>query len=207
MATRAVTQGVQGRPITPGGSDPEGRLITSPGLHYSMLPRPEAKRALPHLPRERRLQAPALVRVFRELAERRSPWPLYLWGGVGTGKTRGVLAESDWIDWRYGIWYGSVSSLARAYGEVQLSEAGLERLNGELWRCDLVAVDELGIKAPTDHVFESLAMLADLRDRRPTIWISNLSPERLIDTYDERICSRLLCGTVLELRGKDRRIR
>ena len=45
----------------------------------------------------------------------------------------------------------------------------------------------------------------DLAGRVASIYISNLSPQQLHTAFDDRIASRLLCGTLHELDGNDRR--
>jgi chromosomal replication initiation ATPase DnaA len=188
------------------GNAHAARSISSGPLHYGLCERSEARKVLPKIPRSIYRQHSDLTQAFTLLQSEELHWPLYLWGAVGVGKTFGVLAEMDWIDDRYDLWFGSVTSLSRAYAEVQLKENDVKELIASLWRCDLVGVDELGLKTPSDHVLEALTMLADARGRRPTVWISNLSPSRLVSTYDDRLASRLLCGTVLELSGVDQRM-
>jgi hypothetical protein len=39
------------------------------------------------------------------------------------------------------------------------------------------------------------------------IYISNLEPEAIARVYDDRIASRLLCGTWYKLDGEDRRLK
>jgi DNA replication protein DnaC len=81
-----------------------------------------------------------------------------------------------------------------------------------LWRAveqaDLVVLDELcGRSKETELEYQAVKRLAGLRDLKPAIYVSNLPPEALRDTYDERIYSRLACGTVFKLDGKDRRFK
>lgn len=70
----------------------------------------------------------------------------------------------------------------------------------------LVVVDELAVRATdTDREYAAVARMADLREHRPSLWISNHRPEVLREAYDARVYSRLTCGTVVALNGRDRR--
>jgi hypothetical protein len=44
-----------------------------------------------------------------------------------------------------------------------------------------------------------------MRKGRPVVIVSNHDLRKLSEIYDERIVSRLSAGTVLEIRGQDRR--
>lgn len=67
----------------------------------------------------------------------------------------------------------------------------------------LVIVDE--VARITEREYLGMKRLADIRYRGPTLWLSNLSPEMLRGQTDDRLYSRLCCGTVVEVVGPDQR--
>ena len=70
----------------------------------------------------------------------------------------------------------------------------------------LLVVDDLGIGGLTDDQFAIIWRLTDIRQRLPTIYTTNYSPEQLRERYDPRIVSRVCCGTIIEVVGADRRL-
>jgi DNA replication protein DnaC len=100
---------------------------------------------------------------------------------------------------------------AARYGKgIILPGASLEITEGHLWRRfgrdQLLVVDDLGVGGFDETAYEILWRLADIRQRLPTIWTSNLSPDKVRSELDPRIHSRVCCGAVIELAGKDRRL-
>jgi hypothetical protein len=74
----------------------------------------------------------------------------------------------------------------------------------------LVVLDEIGARQKvTDLHYSAVKEFADVRELDHSgvaIYISNLEPMQLANVYDDRIASRLLCGTWYKLDGKDRRM-
>jgi hypothetical protein len=74
----------------------------------------------------------------------------------------------------------------------------------------LVVLDEIGARQKvTDLHYSAVKEFADVRELDHSgvaIYISNLEPAQLAAVYDDRIASRLLCGTWFKLDGKDRRM-
>lgn len=144
-------------------------------------------------------QVPVILRShFRWLCQGNADWPLLLYGGVGTGKTCGALALCDYCD---DTVYATADRLAD----------GIWPDDQCLWRrlreAALVVIDELGTREKVnDRQYTAVKQAADARDMRPTIWISNLTPEQLVQAYDDRVVSRIARGTVLELEGDDQRM-
>lgn len=111
--------------------------------------------------------------------------------------------------------YWTARDLVREYGDcvrgrLQTS-LGYEIFPGDFWRSikggALLVLDEIGCRSEvTDHHYETIVEFADHRVRKPTIYLSNLRPTDLGQMYDDRVVSRMICGTVLELEGKDRRL-
>jgi hypothetical protein len=71
-----------------------------------------------------------------------------------------------------------------------------------------LAVDDIGAATPNDWVSEAIYHLANERRANglTTVWTSNLSPQKIRDTFGAAIASRILGGVVIETSGKDRRI-
>jgi len=174
----------------------------------------KASRHLPHLPRSPG-QIDAGLRVWlRRLISAEAPWPLLLHGPAGTGKTCVGLCLLDWAGgeyWTAAGWcalmieaqQGRIYTGAPGYGAMVLAE-DLWRLAG---RAALVVLDELGCRERvSDWHYEQVKGVLDARAGRPLVVISNLAPGKLATLYDDRIVSRLGCGTIVELGGKDRRV-
>jgi hypothetical protein len=180
------------------------------------------REGLVQLRRERpRAELPDVRRVWGEIDEQlrvmlddlafgHCPWPLYLWGPAGSGKTRAALCMID----RWGGWYTTarefVSQALAAYrGELTYS-TGYRRTEKEFWLqwsdANLVVLDELATREASDYVFETVKHAIDAREGRPLIGVSNLSLNDLHGTYDDRVASRLAAGTVYRLQCSDRRL-
>ena len=71
-----------------------------------------------------------------------------------------------------------------------------------------LAVDDIGAIEPNEWVREALYHLANERraNNRTTVWTSNLTPQKIRDTFGGAIASRILGGAVIETSGNDRRI-
>ena len=158
---------------------------------------------------------PAVVgKSFEELIRGKAPWPLFLYGPAGTGKTCAGLCLLD-----------------HAWGEfwtaATLAQTVIEVMHGRLtwhhegrtgnytlttfWRrlatAPLIVLDEIGCRdRVSDHHYECVQRLLDDRAGMPLIAISNLDREKLAGLYDDRISSRLSVGTVVHLTGDDRRL-
>lgn len=156
-------------------------------------------RAIKEIPRRLDLVAPELRRVFRGLVSGELRWPLYLHGLVGTGKTLAALCLHDHVP---GARYVTVEKLADAV--VAQNDREWTRLRENR----LVVLDELGARQrDTDLHYTAIQRLADIRElrNRVAVYVSNLSIVELAALYDDRIASRLSCGTRFELKGADRR--
>jgi DNA replication protein DnaC len=142
------------------------------------------------------------------------PWPLFIHGPAGTGKTCAALCLLD----HAGGAYFTVASLCQEVIDSQLGRLHWchEGRSGTLWPYmfwrkvrgePLVVLDELGCRDNvSDHGYETIKQLLDERQGRPLIAISNHSLQTLEKIYDDRIASRLAAGTVVELQGADRRL-
>lgn len=140
---------------------------------------------------------PALQHKLMELATGHGDWPLYLHGDTGVGKSCAAAALVN-----------RTANAPYLLAE-QLCDA-VYAPHAHPWPCikdaELVVIDEVGLRPAQDQrAFLAMDQAARLREHRPTIWISNHGPDRLRQLFDDRLYSRLTCGTVIELTGPDRR--
>lgn len=135
-----------------------------------------------------------LQQTFIRLTKGRAPWPFYLWGAAGVGKTYAAFWLLNQVD-------------RSAYLTVENLTGIIWQRDASLWRIiaqtPLAVIDEIGARG--DHEYLAIKRAADLREEKPTIWISNLTPAELLAAFDDRIFSRLCCGTLLGVSGFDQR--
>ena len=137
---------------------------------------------------------------------------LYFYGGTGLGKTHLSLAIAGAVTENgsqviYGSWQGFLARL-----EEQKFTAGqsMEPLHEALTSCDLLILDDLGAEFVTAFAISCLHQILNTRLNRglPTIISSNLSPDQLISTYNDRITSRICgCYELFPFQGRDQRLK
>lgn len=154
---------------------------------------------------------PALRKVIRAVVSGDAPWPLFVGGSTGTGKTCAGLCL---IDHSPG-WYLTASTLCESVilamkGQLFTADGrriGLNAYWESLATSTLVVLDELGSREKiTDHHYDCCKRLLDDREGKPMMCISNLNLDQLSALYDDRVASRLSAGTVFYLQGEDRRL-
>ena len=155
--------------------------------------------------------------VFKRLVKGESRWPLFLHGGVGTGKTRAALALCDVVQESEQPTFSADTGVrydhSPAYFTFEEICTAVMQDDVPKWRAVehaiLLAIDELGARANVgDLQRTTLQRILDEREERRNrvaVYISNLTPNQLAQLYDDRIMSRLTCGTVFKLVGADRR--
>lgn len=157
----------------------------------------------------------ALRQTIRLLVDGEAPWPLFLHGPAGTGKTCAALALLDYAEGEYLTAEGMAARLIESQqGRLTWYKDGH---GGNLWpehvwreyRCaPLVVLDEIGARERvSDHHYDCVKRMLDERDGWPLVVISNMDTGQLVRVYDERVVSRLAAGTVVRLEGEDRRLR
>lgn len=151
-----------------------------------------------HIPRIESRINPALRDLLVRLASGAADWPLFLYGATGRGKTCAALWLLDSVPMSlYRTVDGCIRDLLRRDEEVWASNRGYI----------LAVVDELGLRSmENDLEYAAIKRMADCREHRPTIWISNHAPERISSIYDDRIYSRICSGTWFHLEGADQRM-
>lgn len=176
--------------------DPAARLARD--RFHKLKVQPPKATIFPQMSRTGTRIAPALLDVFAKLVLGELPWPLFLHGSIGTGKTRAALYLCD-----------SVES-ARYYTAEDIADAIMAHgCVPDMTRQSLIVLDELAerVKA-SDLGYQAVKRVLDARERwnhYAAVIISNFAPDELEQSYDGRIVSRLKAGTVFELKAKDRR--
>ncbi len=154
---------------------------------------------------------PSLRKTIRLLAAGKSPWPLFLWGEPGTGKSCAALCLLD----RAGGFYFTAGTLAEEVLMVNKGEAQYpsgQRLTPlgfwrEIMSTALVVIDEVGTRSKVgDWQYDCLKRVLDAREGMPLVVIANHSLADVASLYDDRVASRLAAGTVHQLQGEDRRL-
>lgn len=164
------------------------------------------------------------------------PWPLYLFGDAGTGKTCASLVMLDHMGvdalggrltscseplrpWLAG--FIDVRSIAGIkistdkgryrWGDKDGDEtARWDRLLRIIARRPLVVLEELGVgREAADFKLDSLLEVLDhLANEpvRPFVVTSNMKPSEIASVYDDRVADRILCGTVHKMIGQSKRM-
>lgn len=151
-----------------------------------------------------------------------APGGLYLWGGVGRGKSWQAVAVLK-QRWLHAFRSGSMMSFLW-WQEAVLAEAMRDaarqgtvgELQGALLACNVLVVDDLGTARTTEFAKEQLLLAISQRYDmvRPTIFTSNLSLGKLaermsgdgVDETGDRIASRIAESCrVVHVQGVDRR--
>lgn len=172
---------------------------------------------LPNLDRRGALIEPSLMATLRGLCEGQLDWPWFLYGAAGLGKTYAGL----WLcDYTRGL-YLTAPGLAETVIEAQQGrlcssdhapgrsyDVTVPMFWDKVQRRPVVVLDELGSRDKvTDHQYECVKRMLDLREGKPFVAISNKDVKTLAALYDDRVASRLVAGTVTRIQGQDRRVK
>jgi hypothetical protein len=106
-------------------------------------------------------------------------------------------------EWAYRVSTGKTLHIEHEAGQlVELDE----RAFWTRWSTpELVVIDEIGLQSTKAHV-EVMWRLLEERQGKPTIFTGNLDEDAVVQTYDDRIFSRLRNGMWIEVVGLDRRV-
>lgn len=153
-----------------------------------------------------RAHHPEAADLLNHAVNGRRPWPLFVVGDVGSGKTRLGLVLLDMFGGLYytrKLWVERVNDAQ--FRRLQ-SKAGFTLSPGEVrleWsRASLTVMDELGTTSKvTDFAREEVQLCLDARFGKPAVYISNMDLATIGTLYDDRVASRLSGGTILHLTG------
>lgn len=158
--------------------------------------------------------ADSLRATIRGCINGEQAWPLLIFGPAGAGKTSAALCVLDFATGSYHTASGLCSMLIQSQqGRLEWVYEGRggtiwpEKMWSRIASMPFVALDEIGGRdRVTDHHYEAVKTMLDVRQGKPLMVLSNLGLPELEKIYDDRIASRLASGTVVRLEGKDRRL-
>jgi hypothetical protein len=176
-------------------------------LALNLLAEPGRPRIRRRTPRDRRRIPEPLAAALGDCVTGRRPWPLFVTGPAGCGKTCGALCLADRVPGR--SIHLELSALAETVRRALFAGPGTaDDLWDEWRRASFGILDELGIREHvSDHVYAVAKTALDVRERRPLIVLSNIGLDRIAELFDDRVASRCAAGTVIDLAGyPDQRI-
>lgn len=139
---------------------------------------------------------------------------IFLWGNVGVGKTWAMAALlKHFLCEGYEclrVNFDSFCSRVRATMNNNSKTTEYDIVQG-LRAVDKLFIDDIGLrsKTETDFAYVTLYSILNTRQERklPTYISTNKSIDQLAHSFDQRIASRLGQGTVIEMKGEDRRVK
>ena len=144
-------------------------------------------------------QAEQVQQMLRAV-QREAAWPLYIYGNPGSGKTC-IAALIYEAFTRRPMWSRADNFLLEYVDRGD----GRKALQAKVEGTPCLFLDDLGVRPPTPPMLQAIFDVLEMRKGRPVVIVSNHDLRKLSEIYDERIVSRLSAGTVLEIRGADRR--
>lgn len=182
-----------------------------------LFPHPGERCLMLRTPRERERIPPDLLQSLKACADGEAPWPLAITGRPGCGKTCGALYLADRCmgSYRYGTFDELTERLRRCtmgeeyvHGLSASRRMTVDSFWADIAERNLIVVDEVGARdRVTDFAYNMLKGVLDKREGRPLIVISNVTANAIAHLFDDRIASRLFCGTVCHVEGDDQRQR
>lgn len=138
---------------------------------------------------------------------------LFFYGTVGTGKSflSGCIAK-ELIENGYSVIYFSASGFFETLSQYSFdykNKEELRELYEDLYKCDLLIIDDLGTELTNNFVTSQLFSCLNERHlgKKSTIISTNLSLEDLRNRYSDRIFSRITSNyEICKFSGQDIRI-
>ena len=136
---------------------------------------------------------------------------LFLYGDTGVGKTfLSHCIARDLIDASFSVIYFSAYDLFDLMAQNAFSRTDdSAELNEHIYDCDLLIIDDLGTELTNSFVASQLFLCINERliREKSTLISTNLSLERFLEMYSERVFSRISSNyTMMKLIGNDIRI-
>ena len=136
---------------------------------------------------------------------------LFFYGDTGIGKTYlSNCVSKELLDSGHSVIYFSASSLFHIFEKNVFRKAGdVSEDYQNIFECDLLIIDDLGTELSNSFTTSQLFLCLNERilRQKSTIISTNLSLRQLVDTYSERVFSRISSNyTVIKLFGNDIRL-
>lgn len=136
-------------------------------------------------------------------------WCLFLQGTVGTGKSYMAYSTvKKWLSESQTTLFKAFSSMDLVhYMQKDYDGQGNDHY-GELQKTQLLLIDDLGTERSTeDSLFQVMRLIYSRHtEMKKTIITTNLSIDDLASKFHPRLTSRIMGGTPIVLKGKDRRL-
>lgn len=154
----------------------------------------------PGYKRDAKLVPHELLEQLRRVWLGVDPWPLFLWGEAGSGKTCAALVLADHCGGMYATADGLAEDARLAMmGQLQWSSGyarTTEEIRKQIFNAALMILDEVGEgDSPSDHKRSVVKRVLDLRQGKPLVVISNRDLEHIEKVYGDPIASRIASGT------------
>lgn len=157
-------------------------------------------------PRKRMESVLSYCRTYAYDFGKKSP-SLLLYGMTGLGKTHLSLAiAGKAVESGFGVIYTSAQNLFNRLEREKFGRSDDKNTEQSILECDLLIIDDLGAEFSTPFTVSALYNIVNCRDLegRATIISTNLTPEKLKETYSDRISSRILSSfVILQFDGAD----
>jgi len=136
-------------------------------------------------------------------------WCLFLQGTVGSGKSYMAYSTvKQWLSEGQTTLFHAFSSMDLVhYMQKDYNGQGSDHYN-ELKKTHLLLIDDLGTERSTeDSLFQVMRLIYSRHtEMKKTIITTNLSIDDLASKFHPRLTSRIMGGTPIVLKGKDRRL-
>lgn len=120
---------------------------------------------------------------------------LLFMGGTGLGKTHISSSIAKCVlDKGYSVFYNSAQNIISTFERERFTREGEGLESDKFFNTDLLIIDDLGAEMPGKSSVSSFYTVINTRmiASKPTIISTNLTPQQLQSSYDERIVSRIL---------------
>lgn len=132
---------------------------------------------------------------------------LLLYGMTGLGKTHLSLAVAGKaVEKGSGVIYTSAQNLFNRLEREKFGRTEDNSTEQSVLDCDLLIIDDLGAEFVTQFTVTALYNIVNCRglENRPTVISTNLTPDSISKTYNDRIASRILSNyELLKFDGSD----
>ena len=136
---------------------------------------------------------------------------LVLFGPSGVGKTWSACAtlNDSWEKKETSIMFVNVSDLYLRWKECTRKQESDLILASMYRNADLLLVDDIGTRSPTDSFLDFLYAIVNFRinHSKATIFTTNMNGSQMRDKFGEALTSRICSGSILKIEGRDKRIK